>query len=52
MPTKRQFDMVVLTIILVHPVTSLFKMWSARKLAVDNTGPAATVIAGATRLVA
>lgn len=52
MPTKRQFDMVILSIILVHPVVGLFKMWSARKLAVDDSGPVATVIAGATRIVA
>lgn len=52
MPTKRQFDMVVITVILMHPVTALFKMWGARKLSVDNSGPVANIVAGATNLAA
>jgi hypothetical protein len=43
--------MVVLTVILMNPVASLFKMWATRKLAVDDSGPVAVITAGAVNLV-
>lgn len=30
MPTKRMFDMVVLTALLIQPVKGLVKLWAAR----------------------
>lgn len=50
MPTKRTFDLVVLTVILAHPVTGLFKMWATRKMA-DNSGSATKTVAGAVNIV-
>lgn len=51
MPTKRQFDLVILTTILIGPVASLFKIWAARKLAVDNAGADAKLLAGAVSIL-
>lgn len=52
MPTKRQFDMVVITILLMNPVQSFAQMWAARKLShMDkNQGPVSEIAAGAIRL--
>lgn len=33
MPTKRQFDLVIITLLLWQPAKGLAKMWSARKSA-------------------
>ena len=52
MPTRRTFDLVVITTIFLHPVVGLFKMWAARKIAVDNSGPIGTLAGGAMRIVA
>lgn len=46
MPTKRTFDLVVLTTIGVHFAWGLVKLWAARTLAEPGTGPA-TSAAGA-----
>lgn len=43
--------MVVLTVILLHPVTGLFKMWATRKLNTSDAGPITTAVAGATNIV-
>lgn len=46
MPTKRTFDLVVLTTVGVHFAWSLVKLWAARTLAEPGTG-IATNAAGA-----
>lgn len=48
MPTKRQFDMVVLIVLLVQPVKGLFKMVATRRAADDNG--LSSVIGGAARI--
>lgn len=50
MPSKRTFDLIVLTTILVQPVKGLFKMWSIRKASDPNAGVVSAVVAGATRI--
>lgn len=42
MPTKRVFDLVVLTSLLLHPAVGLIKM-SARRWSAQGTGAAATI---------
>lgn len=51
MPTKRQFDMVILTLILFQPVKGLVKMWATRR-AMDNNdnGIMGTTVSGAVRI--
>lgn len=51
MPTKRTFDLIVITTIFLHPVVGLAKMWATRKVAVDNTGPVTNTVAGAARII-
>lgn len=44
MPTKRQFDMVVLTVLLLKPAVGLVKLWAARHSTHDGIDG---VVAGA-----
>lgn len=50
MPTKRMFDLVVLSVVLMHPVTGLFRMWATRKAASTDDSPLANVAAGAVKI--
>lgn len=52
MPTKRQFDLVVLTVVLMHPVVGLFRMWATRRAANADESALTATLAGATKLVA
>lgn len=51
MPTKRMFDLVVITGLLMQPVKGLFKMWASRKVQDENSGDLSRVVAGAVRVV-
>lgn len=51
MPTKRMFDLVVLTVILIHPVKGLVKMVATRKAGDPNdTGVMGNIVSGAVRI--
>jgi hypothetical protein len=50
MPTKRMFDMIVITLILVQPVKGLIKMSVTRKTYDNDTGPVARTVSGAARI--
>lgn len=50
-PTKRQFDMVILTLILFQPVKGLVKMWAARRTMDNNdNGIMGTTVSGSVRI--
>jgi hypothetical protein len=38
MPTKRTFDLIIITVLLVHPAVGLLRM-SARRWNAENEGP-------------
>ena len=46
MPTKRQFDLVLIMLLLWQPAVGLAKMWAARHVSVDS-GEAQTAAAAA-----
>jgi hypothetical protein len=48
MPTRRTFELVIVTVILLHPVISMARIWAAKHLATSanpGTGVAAQVVA-------
>ena len=52
MPTKRMFDLVIITGLLMQPVKGLFKMALTRKaLDTNDNGIGGTVLAGAGRIM-
>jgi hypothetical protein len=51
MPTRRTFDLVVLTTIFLHPVLGLYKMWATRKATQADT-VLGSVAGGTLRIVA
>lgn len=51
MPTKRQFDMAVLVVILIHPVVGLAKIWATRKQTDPSAGVVSKIGAGAVQIV-
>jgi len=42
MPTKKTFDLVVITVLLLHPAVGLLRIASRRWVA-DDTGPLSTI---------
>lgn len=51
MPTRRQFDMVIVTLILFHPVKGLINMVAARHANDSDASPLEKSVAGATRII-
>lgn len=46
MPTRRTFELIVVTVVLLHPVLSMARIWAAKHLATsgnDSTGVGAEV---------
>lgn len=43
MPTRRQFRVTLLVVVLATPVKGLYKMWAHRTKAEPGVGPATTV---------
>lgn len=46
MPTRRTMELVIVTVLLLHPVVAMARIWSAKHLATssnDSTGTAAEV---------
>lgn len=48
MPTRRTMELIVITVVLMHPVVALAKLWSHKTLA---TQPEGTVSHGAAQIV-
>lgn len=46
MPTKRMFDMVIITVLLAQPVKGLFRMVATRK-SLDPSSPLGQIVGGA-----
>lgn len=51
MPTRRQFDMTVLVVVLIHPVIGLFKMVANRRVQDNETGGVGKIVNGALQIV-
>lgn len=51
MPTKRMFDMTVLTVLALQPIMGLAKMWATRVSSDTNASSISRLAAGATRIV-
>lgn len=44
MPTRRTMELIVITVVLLHPVIRMAHIWAAKHLATSNN-PATTVVA-------
>lgn len=47
MPTRRTFELIIVTVVLLHPVIRMAHIWAAKHLATSNTdatGVAAEVV--------
>ena len=42
MPNRRTFELMVVTIVLVHPVIRMARIWAAKHMATAGPGPAST----------
>lgn len=51
MPTRRQMEMTVITVVLLMPVLSMVHLWARKHLQVSGNGPAAEAAAVITQLV-
>ena len=51
MPTRRQMEMTVLTVVLLMPVLSMVHLWARKHLVVNGTGPASEAAAVVTQLL-
>lgn len=40
MPTRRTLEVVVITVLLMHPVVALARLWAHKTVAETQTGPA------------
>jgi hypothetical protein len=48
MPTRRTFELIVITVVLMAPALSMINLWARKHIVVTGTGPtaeAATVVA-------
>ena len=51
MPTRRTFELVVVTVVLLHPVIRMARVWAHKHL-VTSTNPATGVVAEVVSVVA
>lgn len=45
MPTRRMLELTVLSVLLLHPVLGVLKLWAAKTVGAGQAGPVTTEVA-------
>lgn len=51
MPTRRQMEMTVITVVLLLPVISMLHLWARKHIIVTGNGPTAEAAAVVTQII-